>query len=78
MLPSMPKGETVGNVVIDGKGDGKGGTPETTSRQREQHRSKEIEKEEARCRESRAVETGPFKEVGQQKEAAQVREATER
>ena len=22
-LPSMPKGETVGNVFIDGKGDGK-------------------------------------------------------
>ena len=27
-MPSMPKGETVGNVVIDGKGDGKGRTPE--------------------------------------------------
>ena len=29
VLPSFPKGETVGNVVIDGKGDGKGGAPET-------------------------------------------------
>ena len=28
VLPLMPKGETVGNVVIDGKGDGKGGPPE--------------------------------------------------
>ena len=27
VFPSMPKGETVGNVVIDGKGDGKGGPP---------------------------------------------------
>ena len=44
MFPSMPKGETIGNVVIDGKGDGKGGTLETTRRQREQHRSKEIAK----------------------------------
>ena len=31
----MPKGETVGNVVIDGKGDGKGGAPETEIRQGE-------------------------------------------
>ena len=28
-MPSMPKGETVGIVVIDGKGDDKGGAPET-------------------------------------------------
>ena len=35
VLPSMPKRETVGNVVIDGKGDGKGGAPETTTRQKE-------------------------------------------
>ena len=34
VLPSMPKGETVGNVVIDGKGDGKGRTPEAATRQR--------------------------------------------
>ena len=39
MLPSMPKGETVGNVVIDGKG----GAPETTTRQREKKSSKEAE-----------------------------------
>ena len=30
MLPSMPKGETVGNFVIDGKGDDKGGAPKTS------------------------------------------------
>ena len=30
MLPSMPKGETVGNVVTDGKGDGKGDSIEET------------------------------------------------
>ena len=29
-MPSMPKGETVGNVVIDGKGR----TPEAATRQR--------------------------------------------
>ena len=29
VLPLMPKGETVGNVVIDGKGNGKEGTHET-------------------------------------------------
>ena len=28
VLPSMPKGETIGNVVIDGKGDEKGGAEE--------------------------------------------------
>ena len=39
VLPSMPKGETVGNVVIDGKGDGKGGTPVIATRKREQHSS---------------------------------------
>ena len=39
-MPSMPKGETVGNVVIDGNGDGKGGTFEAATRQREQHSSK--------------------------------------
>ena len=33
-MPSMPKGETVGNVVIDGKGDGKGRTPEAATRQK--------------------------------------------
>ena len=31
----MPKGEIVGNVVIDDKGDGKGGALETATRQRE-------------------------------------------
>ena len=31
MFPSMPKGDTVGNVVIDGKGDEKGGgSPEAS------------------------------------------------
>ena len=34
-LPPMPKGETIGNVVIDGKGDGKGGVLEIATRQRE-------------------------------------------
>ena len=29
-LPSMPKGETVGNVVIDGKGNDKEGALETS------------------------------------------------
>ena len=38
LLPSMPKGETVGNVVIDGKGgaskgNDKGGAPDTKTRQ---------------------------------------------
>ena len=28
VLPSMPKGKTVGNVFIDGKGDEKGGAEE--------------------------------------------------
>ena len=36
----MPKGETVGNVVIDGKRDGKEGTPEAATRQRKQQSSK--------------------------------------
>ena len=35
MFPSMPKGDTIGNVVIDGKGDGKGGAFEIATRQRE-------------------------------------------
>ena len=35
VLPSMPKGETVGNVFIDGKGDDKGGAPEATTRKKE-------------------------------------------
>ena len=34
VLPSMPKGETVGNVVIDGKGDDKGGAPETSTKEK--------------------------------------------
>ena len=33
VFPSMPKGETVGNVVIDGKGDEKGGAPETSAKE---------------------------------------------
>ena len=39
VLPSMPKGETIGNVVIDGKGDDKGGAPETSFK--EQRRQKD-------------------------------------
>ena len=39
VLPSMQKGETVGNVVIDGKGDDKGGAPETSAK--EQRKKKE-------------------------------------
>ena len=39
VLPSMLKGETLGNVVIDGKGDDKGGAPETSVKeQRKQKR----------------------------------------
>ena len=40
VLPSMPKGETVGNVVIDGKGDHKGGAPETSAKEqrKQKHR----------------------------------------
>ena len=30
VLPSMSKGETAGIVVIDGKGDDKGGAPKTS------------------------------------------------
>ena len=33
VLPSMQKGETIGNVVIDGKEDGKGLPPEPAIRQ---------------------------------------------
>ncbi len=39
------KMEDVGNFVIDGKGEGKGGTPEIETRKREQHRSREVAKE---------------------------------
>ena len=46
VLPSMPKGETVGIVVIDGKGDDKGGAPETSFKgQRGSIRNKGIEAE---------------------------------
>ena len=34
-MPSMPKGETVGNVVIDGKSDGKEVAPETVAEAKE-------------------------------------------
>ena len=37
VFPSMPKGETVGNVVIVGKADGKGGVPELEMRQSSRH-----------------------------------------
>ena len=40
-MPSMPKGETVGNVVIDGKGDGNGGAPEIETRKREKQSRRE-------------------------------------
>ena len=33
VLPSMPKGEIVGNIVIDGKGIGKEGASEIVTRQ---------------------------------------------
>ena len=39
VLPSMPKGETAGNVVIDGKGDDKGGASKTSAK--EQRKQKE-------------------------------------
>ena len=32
-MPSMPKGETIGNVVIDGKVDDKGGATETSAKE---------------------------------------------
>ena len=41
MLPSMPKGETIGNVFIDGKGIGKGGASEIVTRKREKKSSRE-------------------------------------
>ena len=37
----MPKGETVGNVVIDGKVIGKEGASETVTRKREKQSSRE-------------------------------------
>ena len=40
MLPSMPKGETVGNVVIDGKGDDKGAAPKLSIRKKRQRGSR--------------------------------------
>ena len=53
----MPKGETVGNVVIDGKGIGKGGS-ETVTRKREKQSSREqrlAEKNRGRVHLQRAV-----------------------
>ena len=38
--PSMPKGETVGNVVIDGKGISKGVAPKLSIRQKRQRGSR--------------------------------------
>ena len=38
VLPSMPKGEIVGNIVIDGKGSGK---EEASEQQQGEKRSKE-------------------------------------
>ena len=40
MFPSMPKGDTVGNVFIDGKGDDKGGAPKLSIRQKRQRGSR--------------------------------------
>ena len=40
MFPSMLKGETVGNVVIDGKGDDKGGAPETSFKEQRTHKER--------------------------------------
>ena len=45
VLPSMPKGVTVGNVVIDGKGDGKGGAPEIATRQQRGTRGRKREQQ---------------------------------
>ena len=59
----MPKGETIGNVVIDGKGDGKGGAPEIATRKREKQSSRELE-----ARQQREAETGPFEEARSTKE----------
>ena len=39
-MRSMPKGETVGNVVIDGKGDGKGDNIDAKEMEK---RAKEVE-----------------------------------
>ena len=38
-MPSMPKGEIVGNIVIDGKGLGKEGASETVPMKREKKSS---------------------------------------
>ena len=40
VLPSMPKGETIGIVVIDGKGDDKGGAPETSAKEKRKQKEK--------------------------------------
>ena len=42
VLPSMPKGETVGNVFIDGKGDGKGGVTKPAMRQSSRHEAEAV------------------------------------
>ena len=40
VLPSMSKGETIGNVVIDGKGDDKGGALETLAKEQRKHKKR--------------------------------------
>ena len=53
----MPNGETVGNIVIDGKGHGKGGAPETTTRQQRGSRgSKKTSKKQYQSRSNRSSE----------------------
>ena len=54
VLPSMPKGETVGNVVIDGKGIGKGGASETVTRKREKQSSR-VQRQSRRKRPSNRI-----------------------
>ena len=58
ILPSTPKGEIVGNVVVDGKGIGKEGASETVTRNRENKCSREqrsAEKNRERVHLQRAV-----------------------
>ena len=66
VLPSMPKGEIVGNVVIDGKGIGKEGASETVTRNREKQCSREqrsAEKNRGRVHLQRAVSVKEKKQL---------------
>ena len=55
----MPKGETVGNIVIDGKG-GNAQAKEAALKQRRQRSSKEAAKKKMKAEETNIIEVEPL------------------